>query len=563
MKDLSTKSSKYILALLVFLGVVVPRLYGLDQYVTADEGLWLQRGGNFYYALSTLDFEKTYAKEHPGVVPMWAAAASFLLEYPAYRGIGPGYLSTIEEIQAVLEAHGQSPLALLVTARGLMIVLQGVVFALAYLLLADLLGVWLAFFGALFVVWDPYFFALTRLLHLDGMMGSMLFLSVVAICGYLEGKQRRYLIISGLAAAGGWLTKSPATILLPFIGLVLLFDFFTSSKAERTWIAFNQKVITPYLVWGGSMLAVIFILWPAMWVAPINSVWQIYKEALAFGVKEAPRFYFGGEIVLMESVQYIFYPTVFMLRSSPLVLIGLVSLIPAYIYRFSIFDKRSIRRTVLFLLLMAVLFTLSMSLLDKKYDRYLVPVFPFLSMAAALGWVAVIDGLMRLLKLNNQSVKIGVFVLVALGQLYYPLSRFPYPITYYNPIFGGQTRAYETISVGWGEGLDQAAAYLNAKPNAENLTVMSSMGHGAFSFYFKGDVLWMSINRLEQADYYVLYAHHRQDGFPPQLLAVFDTIEPEHIVYLGEIPYAWIYNRADIPPAEIEAIAAFRQSLDQ
>ena len=43
----------------------------------------------------------------------------------------------------------------------------------------------------------------------------------------------------------------------------------------------------------------------------------------------------------------------------------------------------------------------------------------------------------------------------------------PYALAYYNPLVGGGPAASRVLLVGWGEGLDQVAAYLNAQPSSE------------------------------------------------------------------------------------------------
>jgi hypothetical protein len=55
---------------LVLMGLVIamilPRTLDLTRYTTIDEGLWLYRSANFYYALGQREFEYTYQSEHPG-----------------------------------------------------------------------------------------------------------------------------------------------------------------------------------------------------------------------------------------------------------------------------------------------------------------------------------------------------------------------------------------------------------------------------------------------------------------------------------------------------------------
>jgi len=58
----------------------------------------------------------------------------------------------------------------------------------------------------------------------------------------------------------------------------------------------------------------------------------------------------------------------------------------------------------------------------------------------------------------------GILFIQALSAL----QTFPYFFSYYNPLAGGSSRAPQVMMIGWGEGMDQAARYLNQKPDAEN-----------------------------------------------------------------------------------------------
>ena len=85
-----------IILLVLLIAIILPRTLDLDQYVTTDETLWLQRSANFYYALGQREFEQTYQEVHPGVSIMWAGALGFQVKYPEYRGMGQGYLSPLD-----------------------------------------------------------------------------------------------------------------------------------------------------------------------------------------------------------------------------------------------------------------------------------------------------------------------------------------------------------------------------------------------------------------------------------------------------------------------------------
>ena len=85
-------------------------------------------------------------------------------------------------------------------------------------------------------------------------------------------------------------------------------------------------------------------------------------------------------------------------------------------------------------------------------------------------------------------------------------------MAYYNPLLGGGPKAPTVMLIGWGEGLDEAAAYLNTKPNAAQLHVASWYSQGGFSYFFKGEKVDElnynspdSVSRWLDTDYFVTY----------------------------------------------------------
>jgi hypothetical protein len=97
--------------------------------------------------------------------------------------------------------------------------------------------------------------------------------------------------------------------------------------------------------------------------------------------------------------------------------------------------------------------------------------------------------------------------------------------------------------LGWGEGLDQVAAYLNRQPNAERLTV-STLYHHALRPQFRGRTV--RIVEPVTPDYYVQYVNMAQRQLaPPGIQRLLESRQPEHIVRIHGIEYAQIYR---LPP---------------
>jgi hypothetical protein len=213
-------------------------------------------------------------------------------------------------------------------------------------------------------------------------------------------------------------------------------------------------------------------------------------------------------------------------------------------------ESHQFERGLLFLYVVG--FTAFMSLGDSKVDRYLLSVFPAVDILAGVGWV----GLLGLVATRIGSAKwakgrriIYTLSLVAFLQAAFSLPFYPYYFPYYNPLAGGGLQATKSLMVGWGEGLDEAARYLNRKEDAKDLRIATwynqqfapfTVGHSA------------SLDSWFSADYTVLYSNQVQRELPEtRMLDYFHSLRPEHIVRLKGIDYAWIYRVPERVPPEV------------
>jgi hypothetical protein len=132
--------------------------------------------------------------------------------------------------------------------------------------------------------------------------------------------------------------------------------------------------------------------------------------------------------------------------------------------------------------------------------------------------------------------------------------------------------APQVYYVGWGEGLDQMARYLNQKPGAAQLEVSSWYHRELIPFFLgsadrldpKGDTDLMP---WHTADYVVFYLNQVQRDNPSQALVNYiRSLEPEHVVHLKGIDYAWLYRTPepipdDVVPAQHVQRARFGEDL--
>jgi len=416
-----------------------------------------------------------------------------------------------------------------------------------------LLGLLPAFLGFLFIVFDPFYVGLTRLLHLDGLMGGLLLLSTLAFFCYLVRGRKIYDLILATAASGfAWLTKSPSLVLVPFFGLVFLDEIWRLWKDRKMLpLADLWRISWPFLAWGMGSILLFVAFWPAMWVDPLGTLQKMFDVTVSYAVEghSSPIFYNGQ--VIHGDPGWLFYPVNFLWRTTPAVLTGLGICLLAYVRRWRPLDDRVIRRVVVYLALFAVVFTVQMSFGAKKFDRYLIPSFLPLDLLSGVGWACMLGWLWR--KVTSKALKAAVLTtlfLVIGSQVFLTLQSYPYYINYYNPLMGGSAKAPEVMMIGWGEGLDQAARYLNRLPAAEKLRVMSYYPDGSFSYFFDGETLKLpdpweedGSDQPSGIDYAVLYSHQWQRHVPNKnLLAYFDQLIPEHVVKIDGLEYAKIYN---------------------
>jgi hypothetical protein len=571
--NLSTGWLKFLLLIPVIIALWLPRGLELDRFLTADEPRWLTRSANFFLALSEGDFSKTYQKEHPGVTIMWAGSAGFRWIFPWYVSEDPGQHARPQDLNRFLENRNYDymPMRLLEAGRSLVVLGNVIVLALTFLAAVRLIGLIPSLIGFLLIAFDPFSIALSRLLHLDGLLSAFMLFSLLSFMNYLYQGRRLYdLALAAFSAGLAWLTKSPSFFLIPFFGLLSLIEI------GRWWRAKHQLSlrvvwmhIWPFLAWAGMAALVFTLFWPAMWVDPIGSLQEMLSEATNYASEghHAPTF-FNGQIFEAGISDWRFYPVIYLWRTTPPVLIGLIFTGLAFVFRRRLSFPKEQQRAVFILFLFAVLYTIFMTLGAKKFDRYLIPIFAPLALVAGVGWGIVIQNAYEWVTAhwkmvsNTRNIALlgatTILTLVILIQLAGALQTYPYYFTYYNPLMGGKKRAPEVMMIGWGEGLDQAARYLNTKPDSNMLRVQSWYPVGPFSFIFEGKTINKDFvanpERLERADYYVLYFHQWQRQRPSEeFIRYFDQQVPEHIVYVDDLEYARIYRRDELtPPSQPE-----------
>jgi len=318
------------------------------------------------------------------------------------------------------------------------------------------------------------------------------------------------------------------------------------------------SVVVPLAIWAAICAATIFALWPALWVAPLRAYDQMRIGVEAEGAQPhmMGNFFLGRED---DAPGPLFYPVALALRLTPWTMLGLFFLGIAW-RRAKAVERRDLAALAGF----ALLFVLAMTIFPKKFNRYLVPIFPSLDILAAAGLVGLWDfrfwtadfretrSKIRNLQSKIPAAWVGLIVLVALVNAAW---WHPYEIVYFNQALGGAQAGADAFTTGWGEGLSDVAAWLNQRPDITGVLTVSTMVNGLQEYMRKGaQVIGRDGPLPPKAGYVVVYVRQIQWNKPwPPFDQFYGREAPLHVVRIHGVDYAWIYQVPPPVPQRIEA----------
>ena len=540
-------SNVRLIPVALFALALAPRALAPGGFVTVDEAYhWFSRADQFLRAIERADYAGTSLAGHPGVTTLWLGTIGLLAQRLL---VALGWI-------AASDPDGQRVLLRLPVA-----IVTALAVALAYPLLRRLLGGRVALLAALVWAADPFLVAHAQLLHLDALLASFMTLALLAAMVAFRfdaasgARPIRWhmLIASGVAGGLAFLTKSPSIWLLPVVGLVAIVgcwhhaDLETESQASALRLLaapmIGSRLVLAGIVWAGVALAVWVALWPAAWVDLPGAVARVVQQASADG--GSPHGW--GNFFLGRAVADpgpLFYPLAIALRMTPWTLIGSCAALAALIRQ-----ATPQRRTIVLLGVFALGFMLMMSIPPKKFDRYVLPIFPALDILAAVGLFWLVD-VLRQSRTENREPRVGpyplFFVLCSLFALLLIANLawyHPYELAYYNPLLGGGPVAARTIPVGWGEGLELAGRYITAQPDGCDRPVATWFGPVLQPYVCSPVVPLQWALQPGKVDYVVLYIDQIQRNDAPEVTTLlFGKVAPVHTVWIHGIAYAYIYQ---------------------
>ena len=598
------------------------RVLDLGRFLNSDEiNFWIDRSHTFLRAIQSGDYAATAISTHPGVTTMWLGSMGVLLR----RLLFENGILTNETFPIILTLM-RLPLVLLHTGGILLgYLLLRRLFAPPVATLAALLWATSPFITAFSRI--LHVDGLTGTFATLSLLAACVFwnehqhrgwLVLSGICGALAVLSKSpglavVPVVTLLAFAAAWQRGSGAENAECRMQNA---ECSTQNDGRGSGVGGQEQpsgvtalftrllpAIPQLALWGAVFALTLVIVWPAVWADPA----RVY-ELLRVGVEvegSIPHVivnYFLGEINPEPGPLY--YPVVLAIRMTPWVMPGLLLLpiamrgekrtsgqdLPQRRKERKGPDRRgggptgSSRekrhrglpaanptgtiRTLAVLAGFVILFIVAMSFFAKKLDRYLVVTFPAVNILAAYGlvqtaslWQKTTAQQTTVIQRYAPALVVLVVALLAIGNTAW---WHPYGVAYFNQLTGGIQTGVRTILIGEGEGLGDAAKWLNRQPDITGVTTTSTMIHTLQAFLRDGaQAVSPNDGKLDDATGYILvYIRHMQrwgNDPPPPYDQYYGRLPPTHAVTVHGVDYAHIYQ---VPqPMEHRVEANFGEAI--
>lgn len=307
----NSRRQKYVIAGLIAIFIVSALIRTYQPESRPNQ--WLLRSQNFTRAIEKQDWTETYQQYHPGFPTMAIAGMGvrFYQLAPRFAKAGGYWVYPLE-----MSPYGKE---MMWGSVAISVIVSLAIAAMVWVLLN--LADWRVAFGAgTFLALSPFYIAESRVVHVDGLMGTLMMLSALILLLYIRRRHWYLLGLSGLVGGLAILTKTPAIFLIPYLGLSLGLSLILAARREWTekegpgrwrWLIelTIRTAVVPFIAWLAAA-TLPALLWPVMWAAPGR-----VAELIAKSVRHAtvtphpnPRFFAGNIISDAERPSMLFYP---------------------------------------------------------------------------------------------------------------------------------------------------------------------------------------------------------------------------------------------------------------
>ncbi len=504
-------SKKRIFLLVLFsLGYLATRVTGLYGDTINPDGVnWHKRSEQFIVGIKSGDFEKTYQHYHPGITLMWIAGPTveFVKQIsPADQFYNIGNFLIFDYVAKVGLVFAQ--LALTLAILYVLSLSWGLKFA---LLFASVLSL------------EPFFLGNSRLFHMDVLFTLFLFLALITLHRGIVNAKIWYVLCAGVLLALTFLTKSIGIGALVY-GLFYIIYMSIPASSDRKFLFKSILVICIFFC------VTLFAFFPALWVRPWFYLTEIFSEGSRVGLRNGHNQIFFGNYT--EDPGVFFYPIVIFVKASPFVLFGLLAYVAGKLKsarRFNVLE--SIDSQLVFLAVFYIGYVVVMTISSKKLDRYMLPVFPYLTLLAMLGY-------QRVMHFGLRS-KILVYLSAIIFLVAPLISLYPYYFTYTTPLLGNSVNANRVIGQKpFGIGVVELRDHLVSKYGKPNLGFIDTKP--IESIYPNSKVFDIRVDGTKRYDLIVLAIN---EVFPDKVLESEDKFRESSSVYINGLEYWRIYAK--------------------
>jgi len=412
-----------LILVLFFILVRIPYL-GFSNFNT-DSFKWKQRIYDFGTGVFTFDFQKTNQKYHPGVTLLWIGTFAVKTQTLIYDYV---YQTPLSDNSADLI------FSLNFYQIFFVVIACSILLGFFYRFLIKIYDPIKAFAICLIFSLEPFFMGLTSTLHLDGLLTLFILNSLVTFYLFTKNNLRKYLIFSGIFFGLALLTKTTALLFLPIIFVLYVYYHKVGKKFIIELGSFALTIVLTY-----------FIVWPAMWVAPIDTLTYVVKGVVV-GTDDHSQIYFGN---LVNDPGPLYYLLVLLIKT-PIYIFPTV-LLALYMQLNTTYRKYTFES---FLLICSLLYLIEITIPSKKLDRYILPLTVLLSIYAVS-------------YLYNRFKERIVYLF--LFNLFYVLYlNFDF-FSYYNPVIGGLSKNAYAIEPKWAFGQKELTVFFSNEIEKNNL----------------------------------------------------------------------------------------------
>lgn len=412
--------------LVIFLIALAVRLYGLGKTaVFADEISWMVFGKDLFYSLAkhNLDFLKN---------AWWASnKETYAIGLPVTLLSSAFYVSLAGASKYSLNLFSD-----IVAARLPLVIISSLTPVLIYHFCRRLKHRTVGLIAAVGYALNPITIAVDRWVINDS---TLTLFSFAAISSFvLLAKESKFSFWPGIFLALAFLSKPH--------GILAIIPWFV-------YLVLDRKESDLKLIVGNiTSFFAATLLWPASWWSPVFSVFEYIARQFRLSNIGVMNYYFGRSTTDPGWTYYFFQ---FFFKTPEIVLLALIAFLVAFYKRFrEKFGRENFFILVSIFIYLAAIFTLVTFNQTKTGIRYILPLYPWIYIAAGWGWRELLGSLRAYLK--------PLFVFLSFGIVLVPLNYFPNYYNFYNSLIGGASGAQKYDMVGLCLGDKAAFEYLDS-----------------------------------------------------------------------------------------------------